>query len=251
MEKIKISNLKNKNIAAVVNYPKEKTDKLAILCPGYLDSKDYRGLSNLAEKLSGKDYVVVRFDPIGTWESEGDISEYTTTQYLADIKSVLEYMLSQRDYKIILLGGHSRGGKMSILYAARDSRITSVLAIMASSGPIEGQGREEWEKSEVKISQRDLPDDESKKIEFCVPFSHVLDHDQYDALADVKKIKTPIIFIAGELDEVVPAEDVKEIFDNANEPKKFIIIPNIGHDYRYNPSETEIVNNKIMEILEK
>ena len=251
MEKIQISNSKNEKIAAVINYPKEQTDKLAILCPGYLDSKDYHGLLNLAEKLSVKGYVVIRFDPIGTWESEGDISKYTTTQYLEDIKNVFEYMLKQGNFKHVLLGGHSRGGQVAILYAARDPRISFVLGIMPSSGPIQGQRREEWEKAGIGISSRDLPNKKNEKIEFRVPFQHVLDRDQYDAVGDAGKIKVPIIFIAGELDDIVPAEDVKEIFDNANEPKKFIIIPNIGHNYRHNPNETEVVNTKIMEILEK
>jgi pimeloyl-ACP methyl ester carboxylesterase len=237
------------NLAAAIHYPENKTDKLAVLCPGYLDSKDYRQLVGLAEALRGQGYTVVRFEPTGTWQSEGDISDYTTSQYLEDIKNVLEYILSQANYKQILLGGHSRGGQVSILYAARDSRISIVLGIMPSSGPIQGQRREEWEKAGVSISQKDLPNNKGKKIEFRVPFNHVLDRDQYDAVGDARKIKVPMILIAGELDDVVPPDKVKEIFDNANEPKKFLVIPNIGHDYRHNDSEIKIVNEKILEQL--
>ena len=237
------------SLAAAIHYSENKTDKLAILCPGYLDSKDYKQLIGLAEVLNKQGYTIVRFEPTGTWESEGDISDYTTSQYLEDIKNVLEYMLSKANYKHILLGGHSRGGQVSILYAARDSRISVVLGIMPSSGPIQGQRREEWEKSGISVSQRDLPNDKDKKIEFRVPFNHVLDRDQYDAVGDAKKIKVPIILIAGELDDLVPPNEVREIFDNANEPKKFIVIPNIGHDYRHNDDEIKIVNNKILEQL--
>lgn len=245
---IKIPSTKG-HLAAAIHYPKNKTDKLAILCPGYLDSKDYRGLVGLAETLEEQGYTVVRFEPTGTWKSEGDISDYTTSQYLEDIKNVLDYMLSQANYKQILLGGHSRGGQVSILYAARDSRISIVLGIMPSSGPIQGQRREEWEKAGVSISQRDLPNDKDKTREFRVPFNHVLNRDQYVAIGDVKKIKVPIILIAGELDDLVPPDKVKEIYNNANEPKKFLIIPNIGHDYRHNDSEVKIVNEKILEQL--
>lgn len=237
------------NLAAAIHYPENKTDKLAILCPGYLDSKDYRGLVGLAETLEEQGYTVVRFEPTGTWKSEGDISDYTISQYLEDVKNVLEYMLSQTNYKQILLGGHSRGGQVSILYAARDSRISIVLGIMPSSGPIQGQRREEWEKAGVSISQRDLPNDKNKTIEFRVPFNHVLDRDQYDAVGDAKKIKVPIILIAGELDDLVPPDEVKEIYNNTNEPKKFLVIPNIGHNYRHNDNEVKIVNEKILEQL--
>src|SRR3989344_9263934 len=249
MKKIKIPNSKGQNIAAVIERPEAKTEKLAILCPGFLDTKDYGHLVELAKALALKGYTVVRFEPTGTWESEGGISEYTTSQYLEDIKSVLEYMLNQTGYKQILLGGHSLGGQVSILYAARDSRISIVLGIMPSSGPIQGQRREEWEKNGMSVSQRDLPNDKDKKIEFRVPFNHVLDRDQYDAVGDAKKIKAPIILIAGELDDLVSPDDVKEIFDNANEPKKFLVISNIGHDYRHNDSEVKIVNENILEQL--
>src|SRR3989344_8313275 len=102
MEKIFIKNQKSQNIAAVVHYPKQKTHKLAILCPGNLDSKDYTHLLKLAEVLVEQRYTVLRFDPTGTWESEGDISEYTTTQYLNDIRSVLEHMLAIGDYVYVL-----------------------------------------------------------------------------------------------------------------------------------------------------
>jgi pimeloyl-ACP methyl ester carboxylesterase len=112
-----------------------------------------------------------------------------------------------------------------------------------------GKRRDDWEKSGVSVSQRDLPDDRNKTREFCVPFKHVLDRDQYDAVGDMKKIKSPVILIAGELDDLVEPVDVKELFDNANEPKRFIIIPNIGHDYRLNDDEVKLVNERILEQL--
>ncbi len=246
---MKIKNSVGKNISAIVQYPQEESDKLAVLCPGYLDSKDYKHLAGLAEVLNGRGYTVVRFDPTGTWESEGDISEYTTTQYLADIKSVIDHMLRQKEYKNVLLGGHSRGGQVAILYSARDARVSLVLGIMPSSGPVTGRRREEWEKTRRGVSWRDLPNNENEKREFLVPFNHVLDRDQYDVVEDVKKVRVPIILIAGELDDAVSPDDVREIFDAANEPKRFLLIKGIGHDYRHSPPEIEMVNNEILKAI--
>lgn len=94
-EKMLISNSRGKKIAAVIQRPDEETNKLAILCPGFLDSKDYAHLRMLADDLVEQGYTSVRFDPTGTWESESDISEYLTSQYLNDIRSVLDFMLQQ------------------------------------------------------------------------------------------------------------------------------------------------------------
>ncbi len=238
------------NLAATIHYSKEKTEQLAILCPGYLDSKDYKHLVRLAEALSEQGYAVVRFDPTGTWESEGNIFDYTTTQYLEDIKNILGYMFQQAEYKQILIGGHSRGGQLSILYAARDPRISLVLGIMPSSDrTMAGQRYEEWKENGVSISYRELPDNVEQKKEFRVPFSHAKDRDQYNVVEDVKRIKVPIILIAGELDDTVLPEYVKEIFDSANEPKKFLVIPGIGHDYRHNDDEITTVNGEVVKQL--
>jgi len=249
IEKIKIPNNKNKNIAAVIHYPEMKTERLAIICPGYLDSKDYDHLVKLAETLSQHGYASVRFDPTGTGESEGSINDYLTSQYLEDVKSVLEYMLKAGKYSSILLAGHSRGGMISILYASRDSRISNVAAIMPSSPKtIQGKRYEDWKAIGFAVSVRDIPNTNEKR-EYRVPYTHVIDLEKFNVFKEVKNLHAPIIFIAGELDAKVLPEDVKEIFDLAHEPKKFILMNGIGHDYRHNPSEINQVNKKILEAL--
>ncbi|MFA5954494.1 MAG: alpha/beta hydrolase [Patescibacteria group bacterium] len=238
------------NLAAVVHYPNSVTDKLAILCPGFLDTKDYAHLVALANELSKVGYTVVRFDPTGTWESAGSITDYTTTQYLADIKSVLEYMLQERPYTHVFLGGHSRGGFMSLLYAARDTRINKVLGVMPSSGRRYTEDvRDAWKTTGFYISKRDVPGSPSEIREFRVPYSHLENRDQFNIFEDVKKITSPVVLIAGERDTLVLPVDVKKIFDSANEPKKFVVIPKIGHSYRHDENEIKVVNNIILDEL--
>lgn len=248
MEQIRIKNSKGQNIAAVVNYSSKPYNRLAILCPGYLDTKDYAHLAILAERLIEKGYTVVRFDPTGTWESEGDISEYTTTQYLADVKSVMDYMISKGGYTDVLVGGHSRGGQVSILFAADNPKVNAVLAIMPS-GRVDESEKNEWREVGIRISKRDLPNDRAQTTEFHVPFSHMQDREQYDTPAAVRKINRPIVLVAGEMDDVVEPTEVKEIFIAANEPKRFILIEGIGHDYRLNETEIAKVNGRIIENL--
>lgn len=247
--KVKIPNSKGKNISAVIQYPEKETEKLAIICPGFLDTKDYANLSDLANKLCAQGYTSVRFDPMGTWDSDGDISEYNNTQYLKDIKNVLEYMLKDHNYTNILLGGHSRGGQISILYAARDPRITQVVAIMPSSNrTLTSKRYDDWKKNGFSIAIREIPNSE-KVREFKVPYSHVEDRTVYDVYKDIKKIHIPIIFIAGELDALVLPKDVRELYEIANEPKKFVLIKGIDHEYRHVYVDIEKVNNEIVSCL--
>ncbi len=53
-------------------------------------------------------------------------------------------MLTKDKYTGILLGGHSRGGMVSLLYTARDNRISKVLGIMPSSDKSMTPAREKW-----------------------------------------------------------------------------------------------------------
>ena len=247
IESIRVRSQKG-GIAAMIHHPEGNTEWLAVLCPGYLDPKDYRGIAGLAEELCSLGYTAVRFDPMGTWDSGGSISDYTMTQCLEDVRSVLGFMLDRTKYKRILIGGHSKGGTVSILYAARDPRVSLVLGIMPSLGL--GQ-HEEWRKAGARVSERDLPGDESKKREFKVPYSYAEDEERYDVVKEVKNVKVPVILVAGELDTTVPPNDVKRIFDSANEPKMFVVLPGIGHDYRHSDEEVKIVNGKVLELVQQ
>jgi len=251
MEKIKIPTTKNKKIAAVIHTPDEITDRLAILCPGYLDTKDYDHLVKLANELTDEGYTVIRFDPTGTWESSGAIAEYTVSQYINDIKIILDYALKDNDYQHILVGGHSKGGMVAILSAIKDPRISCVCAIMAPyslSREANKKRDDQWQKDGFKTSLRDIPHKKEKR-EFRVPYSYIEDAKNYNLLDVIEKLHIPLILLAGERDNLIPPEDIKLIFDKANDPKKLIVVNGVGHDYRRRRKEIEKVNKAILKAL--
>lgn len=81
--------------------------KLALVLPGRLDTKDYPHMRSHVDFLASKGYLALSFDPPGSWESEGDISLYLTTNYLKAVKELINHFGN----KPTLLIGHSRGGK--------------------------------------------------------------------------------------------------------------------------------------------
>lgn len=241
------------NIAAVTEEPTGEVKGLAVLMPGFLDSKDYYGLVELGKTLAANGFTAIRFDPTGTWESSGNISDYSMSQYLKDLSTVIEYAKNKNNkLKKIILLGHSLGGLISITYAAQNKGISAIIPIMppyavARRGNIE----ENWEKNGLRHSKRDLPTDKSKKIEFNVPYAYVIDSKKYDARELVGKITAPLYLIAGENDKLITPQMVEEIYQKANEPKKLIVLKNIGHDFRHKENETEIVCRQVEEIIKK
>lgn len=248
MRQVRIPLSNQKQIAVTIHEPEKSSGVLAILCPGYLDSKDYTHLVELSKTLNERGYTVARFDPLGTWESEGTMDDYTMAHYLEAITAVKDFMLKNGGYKTIVLGGHSRGGRMSIIYAATHPDISFMIAIMPSVG--RDKTKSDDEDARTKRSTRDLPNDNNQKRRYEVPPSIVLDGLQYNALQHIAQVKAPTLFIAGEKDIVVPVEEVRDIYNKAVSQKEFRIVPNIGHDYRHNLEEVLLVNREIANWLD-
>lgn len=210
-------------LSAAVHETKSKAKKLAVICPGYLDSKYYDHLVTLAHDLSGLGYTVVRFDPTGTWDSGGKITDYTTTQYLEDVKNVIDFMTKDQDFKSILLGGHSVGGMTSLLYAPTDMRVNTVLGIMPPYSVKRTntyEKLESWKKAVEKESRRDVPGKDEFRSH-TVPYSFVSDRLKYDVLDNIDDFRGQTILIAGEADEIVKPQDVEKIYNAANNPKEY------------------------------
>lgn len=255
--RVKIDSGKNKIAAFIHGNKRRDSNKLAILLPGFLDSKDYPHLTALGQELSALGFTAVRFDPTGIWESGGKTKNYTVTQYLKDIDEVVSFMRKQnkKKYDKTIILGHSLGGMMAILYGVYNQDINAVIGTMPPSSQISPKDFQEtlkeWQKEKIKVSYRVLPDDESKKKKYEVPYSYIEDSRKYDVRRVVSSFKKPLLLIAGELDDKISPQEIKEIFKRANQPKKFIILKGVKHDYRLNKKEIKTVNDCIEGFLKE
>lgn len=55
----------------------------------------------------------------------------------------------------------------------------------------------------------------------------------YDTLAFIANVRCPILFLHGEMDEVIPLEMARRLFTAAPAPKAFEVIPGAGHNDTY------------------
>ena len=56
---------------------------------------------------------------------------------------------------------------------------------------------------------------------------------KYDSLSKIKCINVPLLILHGDCDEVVPYRWGRELYEAANEPKRFYTIANAGHNDTY------------------
>ncbi len=71
--------------------------------------------------------------------------------------------------------------------------------------------------------------------------------DSYDIIGIIDKIKSPLLLIHGEKDNIINIKFGKKVFNSAPEPKEYIYIPNAGHNNLY---EFDLYE-KIFKFIEK
>ena len=216
--------------------------KLALCLPGYCDTKDYPDLRTHADLLAKHGFYAVAFDPPGTWGSAGDITEYTTTNYLKAIDELIALYGSRPT----LLLGKSMGGRMAQLGAQNAAVCGFVSVVGAATGAVADDifTKKEWPTHSRHTPHRDLPNDPAQFRDFVIPYSFLEDAATYDTFAVLPGLTMPKLYIAGETDTLVPPEKLRRAYKAAGEPKEFVILP-MGHDYRKDRSELKRVNDTI------
>jgi pimeloyl-ACP methyl ester carboxylesterase len=89
----------------------------------------------LSDYLTRKGIVVLRYDKRGVGKSEGDYAEATTADFAADAEAALTYLMTRAEvdrHKVGLVG-HSEGGIIAPMVAARNSGVAFIV-MMAGPG---------------------------------------------------------------------------------------------------------------------
>lgn len=225
------------------------SNKLALVLPGKLDTKDYVHMKSHVDFLSKMGFFALSFDPPGTWESKGDISLYNTTNYLKAIDELIEYFGKKSTFVM----GHSRGGSMAMLSGISNPNITSFAAIMSFAyvKNYKDSKNDDWKKNGFILSMRDLPPGGGPKTKkFELPYSFYEDQLQYDMTEGLRNSKKPKLFVLGKKDILVPPESVRETYGMSSDPKELYELDSI-HDYRLNKKYIDEVNKVVGDFLKK
>lgn len=220
--------------------------KVALLLPGYLDSPDYLHMKIFERRLKQLGYVVERIDPCNLWSS-GDVSNYSVTNYIKNIKNRIDFYKDQEPEEILLIG-HSLGGFTSILAGNKFPEVSKIVALCPPSS-IEGLAKK-WQGKSSRVSKRDLPDDKTNFREFDIPQTFVEDALKFSAIEAVRNIKKPLMIFIGMEDTSVPPEETEILVSNAINPY-VIRMQKIGHDFRHSENESDLVMTEIQKFLAK
>ena len=221
----------------------QSADKLALVLPGRLDTKDYAHMRSHVDFLASQGYLALSFDPPGTWESPGDITLYTMSNYIKATNELIEHFGNRPTF----IMGHSRGSSIATYVATTNPHVTSFVSIMCSLAPnayLKGAAPE-WEKQGYLVEMRDLPPGggpEEKRYE--LPYAFFEDSKQYDLAEGLKQCTKPKLFLLGKHDVLATPAKVRALYNIAAEPKHLYELDS-DHDYRLHTHLIDEVNKII------
>ena len=203
-------------------HPGNRADALVILAHGVTGNKDRPHLIAVAVGLAALGWPCLRISFSGNGESEGRFQDSCITQEIGDLQAVLDAVPDTAQVAYI---GHSMGGAVGVLTAARDLRIRALVSLAGMTRTADFVQREF---GDVTPGEGFMWEDET-----C-PLSWTFVDDLRligDTLSAAEAVTQPWLLIHGDADDLGPIQDASDAFDAATGDKRFLAIPGAGHSF--------------------
>ena len=140
--------------------------------------------------------------------SEGEISKAGT---FSDAQGAFQYLTGEKGFQksSVLLFGRSLGTALAVDIASKDECLGVILEAAFTSTD--------------DMMRRYFPF-------FSLPTQSAV---KYDSLSLIDKIKSPLLFLHGEMDMTIPVSMARRLFEKANPPKDFYEIAGADHNDTY------------------
>jgi alpha-beta hydrolase superfamily lysophospholipase len=226
-----------KRLSAMLHLPDEpkKDTPIVICCHGFTGDKIGANqlTVNLAKTLESAGYIVLRYDFLGSGDSDGDFSSDTVVSgWKEDLFAVLLWVKRQPRFldSPIILYGHSLGGLVVLTHSTLEQDIAGRIVFVPVIHPISNfrdiiLGPDLWSKS---LSGETIANFFAKGFKLEAQFVKELVEREYDPIGAAAKLATPLLIIHGLNDVAVPIQGSTELYQKYNGPK-FFQKPNIDH----------------------
>lgn len=254
-KKVWFKNNKGQKLAGVLHLPNKKGKQAGVIfCHGFTGGKDYNWFPEMAEALSKKNIIALRFDFAGNRDSEGKFEEMTYTQKISDLRSALDY-LWKMGIRRIGVTGESLGGGICILTALEDHRIKALALTAPIVYPWVTHMRRLTRGERLVLKekgQRIFEDPHKPGYALKLNRTFYEDAKKYNILKAVKNLRKPTLILQGTADQLVFAKETKKLYQEiSSEIKEYILFPGSDHSFRTIPKHTKRRNQLIVQWFKK
>lgn len=222
----------------------EKTDKNVIMAHGYMGTAET--MASFAKMYHDWGYNVLVPDARGHGESEGDYIGFGWPERKDYVKWIDKLINENGKNAQITLYGISMGGA-TVMMTSGEQLPENVKAIVEDCGYSTVNG-------ELSYQLKDMFNLPSFPL---IPVTSVITKiragyffGEASSVAQLKKNKTPILFIHGDADKFVPFEMLAEVYDATDAPKEKFVVKGAEHAQAYNV-DPEAYKDKVNSFLTK
>lgn len=213
-------------LAARLDQPNGTPEAYALFAHCFTCGKDIKAASRIAAALAEEGIATLRFDFTGLGGSEGDFGNTGFRSNVADLVAAAGFM-RESGRLVSILVGHSLGGAAVIAAAGE---IPECRAVCTVGAPFQadhvlehlGDKRAEIESSgEAEVDLGGRP--------FRIGRSFIEETLNQDQGGRIMGLKRPLLVMHAPLDDVVPVENARRIFEAAKHPKSYISLDDADH----------------------
>ncbi len=219
-------------ISGILAKPDKKTDRLAVLCHGFLSNKNSKTNHALTDLLVPHRIATFRFDFFGQGESEGPFEKITVTTAVPQALAALA-LVETKGYRRIGLVGSSFGGLVSLMAAAKSPKLTCLALKCPVPDFPETLNLEFGEAGMAAWKATDtIPNvvpGGTGRIKLSYGFYE--DCIRHDGYAAAKAITAPTLIVQGNADEYVPIHQSRRLSESLGGRHSVVVLPGADHHF--------------------
>lgn len=200
----------------------ERQDVIIIIAHGLTGQKDRPLSIGLAERLQQRGWPSMRISFSGNGNSEGKFTDSTISKEVDDLQALLDAVKGEKKVAYI---GHSMGGAVAALTAAKDKRLDVLISL---AGMVDTKTF-----CEVEFGS-DTPDQSCMWEDEAFPLSQTFVDDLTNigsTLSAAKTVQAPWLLIHGSADDVVQPKDSEDLYQALSGEKKHIVLDGAEHSF--------------------
>ena len=227
-EKISFPAASGHMLEGVLELPEGPPRGIALFAHCFTCTKQSKAAVAVSRALAEEGLATLRFDFTGLGDSEGEFATAGFASDVEDLRAAADHLLARFDRRLILVG-HSLGGA-AVLAAADDIGMDRIAAIATIAAPsdvphvlerIKGDLKSVRETGQGRVSIGGRPFELSRTFLQRVEAA--------DLLAEVGRLRVPLMFLHSPTDAIVGVENASALFAAAKHPKSFVSLSGADH----------------------